>query len=63
MPVCVRHSDTRGIVTCAAMVWFPQGSYSKPCVVHKDFQLIVHMPARVRCAIPFYNRFEKCVRA
>jgi hypothetical protein len=35
------------------------GSYSRPCQVHKDFRIIVHLPTRMRAPAPFYNRFEK----
>jgi hypothetical protein len=37
------------------------GSYSRPCVVHKDFKIIVHVPASALSStpLPFLNRFEK----
>jgi len=35
------------------------GSYSRPCQVHHDFRLIVHMATHPAAPAPFYNRFEK----
>ncbi len=37
------------------------GSYSRPCVVHNDFKIIVHIPASSLSdnPLPFLNRFEK----
>eukprot|EP00026_Physarum_polycephalum_P000017 Phypoly_transcript_00017.p1 GENE.Phypoly_transcript_00017~~Phypoly_transcript_00017.p1 ORF type:complete len:3587 (+),score=621.73 Phypoly_transcript_00017:1211-10762(+) len=37
------------------------GSYSRPCVVHKDFKIIVHTPASALSTtpLPLLNRFEK----
>lgn len=37
------------------------GSYSRPCVVHKNFKMIVHVPASALPSTPlaFSNRFEK----
>ena len=35
------------------------GTFSRPCLYHKDFQLLVHLPASATAPAPFYNRFEK----
>ena len=35
------------------------GSFSRPCQVHPNFRLIVHLPTWQQAPAPFYNRFEK----
>ena len=37
------------------------GSYSRPCIVHRNFKVIVHLPESVlkTTPFPFLNRFEK----
>lgn len=39
------------------------GALSKPCIVHPNFQIIIHMPLSqyASCSIPFLNRFEKYI--
>ena len=37
------------------------GSYSRPCIVHENFKLIVHIPASAlpKTPLALLNRFEK----